>query len=419
MENENKSFLPKVFGLWEIKAELKAILGWYKDPESMGKRKAMLPRGILFFGEPGCGKTLLIREYSKLFDCPVFEIQGNSDDVQKEVLTVYEQASQEPMAIVVIDELDKLVIKDHKLARIFQSQLDGFKERVNVLTLATANDRYSIPEPLLREGRFDRQFDVELDGREETEEAVRGFLAMAGLSIPEDDVPELVDEFRGDTPIHIRCAINGAALRQGDSCTFEDIVDSSYFLHTGTMPKKEDLEVTRQVAIHEAGHAAYLFFFAQSMTYGRIYFTKEGGFTTVQRRKRTSSVQSVNEQIQCDLAGLIAEEILLGKHDYGCHSDLDDAHKRAYQLVNMQAMNGVGEHCRQSAYREPPEQLSQIKVHTFETASTKYVLQQYRRTKRLMRKIKKSIVKLSEFLLENKKASKKDIATVLGGELGR
>ena len=414
MENENKSFLPKVFGLWGIKSELELILNWYKDPESVGKRKTMLPRGLLFFGDPGCGKTLLVREYSKLFGCPVFEIEGNSDDAQKELVEVYEKASKEAMAIVVIDEMDKLVRQDDKLARILQSQLDGFRERLNVLTLATANDRYFIPEPLLREGRFDRQFDVELDGKEETEEVLRNFLAMAGVSIREEDVPELVDEFHGDSPIHIRCAINGAVLRKGDACTADDIIDSSYFLHRGTMPKKESLEVTKRTAIHEAGHAAFLHFYARSISYGRIYFTPDGGFTTIQRDKKTASMESVNERIQCDLAGLIAEELLLGHHDYGSHRDLDDAHDRAYQLVNMQAINGVGEHCQRSAYREPSEQLSQIKVHSFEAASEKYVLRQYKEAKRRMRRIKKDVLRLSVFLLENKKASKQDIARILG-----
>ncbi len=414
MTNNNASFLPNVFGLWGIKEELKLIYSWYLDPSSINERKSLLPRGLLFFGAPGCGKTLLAREYSKLFNCPVFEIEGNSDDVQKELVETYEKASKEEMAIVVIDEMDKLIHKDDKLTRILQAQLDGFKQRPNVLTLATANERFEIPEPLRREGRFDRQFFVEFVDKEETEEALRNFLSMAGLSIKEEDIPELVDEFFGDTPIHIRSAIFGAALRKGNACTAEDILDSSYFLHEGTMPKKEDLEVSKATAIHEAGHAAYLHFYARSISYGRIYFTSRGGFTTIQRQKKTSTFESVNERIQCDLAGLVAEELLLGRHDYGSHIDLDDAHNNAYQLVNMEALNGVGEHCTRPAYQEPSGQLSQIKVHRLEVASEKYVLSQYKKTKRKMRKVKKDILRLYVFLLENKKASKQDIARILG-----
>ena len=80
----------------------------------------------------------------------------------------------------------------------------------------------------------------------------------------------------------------------------------------------------------------------------------------------------------------------------------------------MEALNGVGEHCTRLAYQEPSGQLSQIKVHRLEVASEKYVLSQYKKTKRKMRKVKKDILRLYAFLLENKKASKQDIARILG-----
>jgi len=415
MENKNDTFLPKVYGLNEVKEELRLIHGWYKDPDTMGKRKSMLPKGLLFYGRPGSGKTMLMREFSRRFDCPVYEIEGNSKSVENELLEVYEKASKEAMAIVVIDEMDKLVRKDDKLSRILQAQLDGFREKPCVLTLATANERRDIPEALLREGRFDRQFRIALNGPKETEEAVRGFLLAAGLSIKEEDIPELIDEFDGETPIHIASSINGAALRKGDECDIDDIIDSSYFLHRGIMPKREDLEVERRTAVHEAGHAAYLHFFARRITYGRIYFVGEGGgFTSVRQKEKVPSVESINERIQTDLAGLIAEELVFGSHDVGSGSDLDDAHTWAFKLVNMTGINGVDEHCQKPQWCEPSEQLSQVKVHSFETASEKYVLRQYKKAKRRMKKVKEDVIRLSDFLLENKKASKQDIARILG-----
>ena len=415
MEQRNTSFLPKIFGLWDIKAELELIYNGYKDPESFMERKSLLPRGLLFFGEPGFGKTLLIREYSKLFACPVYEIEGNSSEVEREILDVYEKAAKEPMAIVVIDELDKLVQDDRKLARVIQSQLDGFRERPNVLTLASANERETIPEPLLREGRFDRQFDVELRGKGETEEVLRNFLTMTGVVLDEDDIPELVDEFARKAPTHIRAAISGALLRKGKSCTAEDIMDSSYFVSHGLMPKKEDLCVERRTAIHEAGHAAFLHFFARSITYGRIYFTLSGGFTTLREEKvGLFTVESVDERIQCDLAGLVSEKLILGRCDFGSSHDLDDAHHNAYCLVNMEAVNGVESHCDISGFFHPMEKLSQEKARGFEIASQRYVKRQYRIVRRKMRRIKKDILRLSAFLMENKKASKQDIARILG-----
>lgn len=409
MKHNANVFLPRVFGLFGIKEELELIYTWYQKEVGM-----MLPHGLLFYGNPGYGKTLIVREYSKLFNCPIYEIEGDSEDLNKEIIDIYDRASKEKMAIVIIEEMDKLVRDDDKLARILQTQLDGYKERPHVLTLATANTTECIPEALLREGRFDRCFNVELQGKEETEEVVRGFLSLVHLAIDETDIYDLVDEFYRCPPIHIRSAINGALLRKGKECTAHDIIDSSYFLQCGTMPNRTMLEVDRRTAIHEAGHAAYLHFFAKFITYGRIYFTKTGGFTTIQRSTKLASIESNNEIIQCDLAGLIAEELLLGRHDFGVHEDLDDAHSRAYKLVNMQALHGANFHCQTSQYCRPSQEMSQIMMRRFENAAAKYVRRQYKATKRLMRTIEKGILRLSEFLLENKKASKQDIAKILG-----
>ena len=63
----NQQFLEKVYGYKEVKKELKTIQDWYFNYESLGERRKMLPKGILFYGEPGEGKTHMVREYSKSF----------------------------------------------------------------------------------------------------------------------------------------------------------------------------------------------------------------------------------------------------------------------------------------------------------------------------------------------------------------
>ncbi len=413
MDKEISNFLPKVYGLWRIKEELKVILGWYKDPESMGKRKHLLPKGILFYGGPGCGKTLLMREYSKEFDCPVFLIEGNAEDVQVEVIDTYEKASKEPLSIVIIDELDRLIDKDDKLIRIFQAKLDGFKENLGTLTLATANDVDKIPEPLKREGRFDRRFDIHLQGKDEVRETVEGFLFSAGLSVEKEELEELVEDFRCDPASHIRAAINSAALRYGDDCTAEQIMDVSHFIAWGRLPRKEEVEIDRRFAIHEAGHAAYLHFFSETMDCGRIYFTAAGGFTTSKPRKKISSILSVTEDIRCSLAGLVAEEICIGRHGYGSHRDLTQAHNQAYHLVNTQALNGVENHCNSREEYEPSVNMSQAKMRNMERASRRFVAKQYRIVRRIMKKKRGQIEALADFLMEHGKATKKEIEAVL------
>lgn len=152
-----EEFLKNVYGYEEIKNELKIIRDWYLNVDKNDEVSKALPKGVLFYGVPGSGKTHLMREYSKTFGYPIFIIEGNDDNVLDEVVKTYENASKEKNAIVIIDEIDKLVERDSKLSRILTAKLDGF-EKSNVLTLATCNLYDDLPEALVRPGRFDRHF---------------------------------------------------------------------------------------------------------------------------------------------------------------------------------------------------------------------------------------------------------------------
>jgi len=102
MENE---FLEKVYGYREIKKELKLIQDWYFNADSLGERKKLLPKGILFYSDPGEGKTHIVREYSKSFNYPIFVIEGNDDNVLDEVVKAYENASKEKMQLLLLMKL--------------------------------------------------------------------------------------------------------------------------------------------------------------------------------------------------------------------------------------------------------------------------------------------------------------------------
>ena len=61
----NKEFLKDVYGYKQLKEELEITRGWFLYIEALGNKKKMLPRGMLFYGNPGEGKTHLVKEYSK------------------------------------------------------------------------------------------------------------------------------------------------------------------------------------------------------------------------------------------------------------------------------------------------------------------------------------------------------------------
>ena len=192
-----KDFLKNIYGYSQIKEELFLIQNWYFNSNNLGDKKILLPKGLLFFGDPGEGKTLIVREYSKSFNYPLFVIEGNNDNVENEVISTYDLARKENNAIVIIDELDRLIDKDNKLIRVLQSQLDGFKSNDNVLTLATANDYCNLPNALLREGRFDRKFRVSPNNKNDFKEIIKCFSCNIGFNFNDDEILELSNDLSG------------------------------------------------------------------------------------------------------------------------------------------------------------------------------------------------------------------------------
>ena len=67
-----EEFLKNVYGYEEIKNELKIIRDWYLNADKNDEVSKALPKGVLFYGAPGSGKTHVMREYSKTFGLSYF-----------------------------------------------------------------------------------------------------------------------------------------------------------------------------------------------------------------------------------------------------------------------------------------------------------------------------------------------------------
>ena len=107
-----EQLLNNVFGYEDNKKELIRIIEWFNNKELLANKKITLPKGILLYGDPGCGKTLLLRTLINSLNAKVFVLKANKDNVVNEITEIYSKARKEEFAIVVIDELDLLVEKN-------------------------------------------------------------------------------------------------------------------------------------------------------------------------------------------------------------------------------------------------------------------------------------------------------------------
>src|ERR1700712_470689 len=172
-----KTTFADVAGADEAIEELEEIKDFLANPARYQAIGAKIPKGVLLYGQPGTGKTLLARAVAGEAGVPFYSISG-SDFVEmfvgvgaSRVRDLFEQAKENAPAIVFIDEID--AVGRHRGAGLggghdereqtlnqMLVELDGFDTKGGVIVIAATNRPDILDPALLRPGRFDRQIMV-------------------------------------------------------------------------------------------------------------------------------------------------------------------------------------------------------------------------------------------------------------------
>lgn len=159
-------------GLENTKAALKEAVEWpIKYPESFKNLGIRAPRGILLYGPPGAGKTLLAKAVAKESESNFIQVKGPSllsmwvGKSEEGVRKVFERARQVAPCVIFFDEIDALAGKrgieqgtkvTERVLNQLLAEMDGLEEIKDITILAATNRPDMLDSALLRPGRFDR-----------------------------------------------------------------------------------------------------------------------------------------------------------------------------------------------------------------------------------------------------------------------
>jgi transitional endoplasmic reticulum ATPase len=163
-------------GLQDVKDELKQAVEWpLRKPEAFKRMGIRPPSGILLFGPPGCGKTLLAKAVATESEANFISIKGPEllsmwvGESEKGIRKIFRRARQVAPAIVFFDEIDSIATKrgeaadSHVSDRVLNqllTELDGIETLRNVVFIAATNRPDLLDPGLLRPGRIDKLIKV-------------------------------------------------------------------------------------------------------------------------------------------------------------------------------------------------------------------------------------------------------------------
>ncbi|MBU5688921.1 MAG: CDC48 family AAA ATPase [Candidatus Aenigmarchaeota archaeon] len=160
-------------GLEDVKQQLKESIEWpLKMPEKFKKIGIQPPKGILLYGPPGCGKTMLAKAVATESNANFISVKGPEllskwvGESEKRIRELFKRAKQVSPSIIFFDEIDALAPKrgrsvsdtvSEKIVSQLLTEMSGIEEMEGVIVIAATNRPDMIDPALLRPGRFDRQ----------------------------------------------------------------------------------------------------------------------------------------------------------------------------------------------------------------------------------------------------------------------
>ena len=413
------SSFERIIGYQSIKNELTILADMMKNGEKYKKLGVTMPRGILLYGAPGVGKTLMANcliEESGRKAITVRKDRPDGDFV-KAIQEAFKQAKASAPCIVFLDDFDKFAneTRHHSNAEEYvtvQSCIDEILES-DVFVLATANDEDYLPASLLRDGRLGRRIHVENPHGQDAVAIVEHFLAQKECvaDVNAADVARMLD---GDSCARLEATINEAgiyaAARGKEKIDMDDLMRGILRVKFAAPESVESIpiESLRRVAYHEAGHVVV----AEALQAGSMSMVSviahdgaaKGITNYYQDESYWDDMANMENRVMAVLGGKAAIEIAYGKPDVGCNQDLH----RAFDIVQRFVDNYCATSFDCFARKDSGDELRNRKDLRIAAEMNKY----YAQAKRILVENRAFLDAVVQALLEKKTLVASDIQRI-------
>ena len=364
-ERKTKIKFDDVAGLDEEKEEMIEIVDFLKKPEKFKKMGARVPKGVLLYGKPGTGKTLIAKAIAGEADVPFISMSG-SEFIEmfaglgaSRVRKLFEKARKLAPCIVFIDEIDAIgsrrtsnsgaETENNQTLNQLLVEMDGFSSEETIIVLAATNRPEMLDKALLRPGRFDRQITIPVPDLKGRLEILKIHARDKKIS---DDVnlESIAEDTAGFTGAELENILNEAAIvatkNKHEDIENLDIEEAVKKVTVGLEKRgrvysEKDKKLT---AYHEAGHAVVSRYLLTQTNVKEISIIPRGvagGYTMYKsdEDKYYISKTEMQEKLIALLGGRAAEKLVLNDISTGASNDIEVATKIARDMVTKYGMS--------------------------------------------------------------------------------
>ncbi len=429
-----------VAGVDEAKEEVSEIVDFLKNPDKFTEAGARIPAGVLLYGEPGTGKTLLAKAIAGEAGVPFYSISG-SNFVEmyvgigaSRVRDLFREGKKNAPCIIFIDEID--AVGRHRSAsggggndereqtlNQLLVEMDGFEVNDHVIVIAATNRQDILDPALLRPGRFDRQVLVPLPdvaGREKILR-VHAKKIQAGQDIDWTIMAKGTPGFSG---AQLASVVNEAALlatRGGSPTVTMSLLDQAKDkVMMGA--ERRSMIITekekRVTAFHESGHALVAWMLPGADPVHKVTIIPRGralGLTMQlpQEEKYSQDRTFLTNNLCTLLGGRLAEEIVFNEVTTGAGNDIERASDIARRMVcewGMSEVIGTLTFRTSDPLRGQPGQImSEATAQVIDAEVRKLISSAYDRAKSILVEHRAILDAMANALLEKETIGRDDI----------